>query len=83
MKAMNYSEFRKDMKKNLDLANDGDEIIITRPGGKNVVIISLDEYNSLRETDHLLSTETNAKRLEKSIKSAQKGKTRKFNINEI
>ena len=83
MKAMNYTEFRKDMKKNMDLANDGDEIIITRPGGKNVVLISLDEYNSLRETDHLLSTEANAKRLQKSIKNAQNGKTRKFNLNEI
>lgn len=83
MKAMNYSEFRKDLKKNMELANDGHEIIIIRPGGKNVVLISLDEFNSLRETDYLLSTEANAKRLDKSLKNAEKGKTRKFNINEI
>lgn len=43
----------------------------------------LNKPNSSKETDYLLSTLANAKRLKRSIKNAEKGKTRKFNINEI
>ena len=72
------------MKKNMDLAVESAEtIIVQRPGGKTVVIISLEEYNSMLETDHLLSTKVNAARLEKSIKSLEEGKTRKFNLDEL
>ncbi len=84
MKAINYTEFRKEMKKNMDLAVDSDEtIIVHRPSGKSVVIISLEEYNSWIETDYLLSTEANTKKLAKSIKDLENGKTRKLNLNDL
>ncbi len=84
MKALNYTEFRKDMKKNMDLAVDSEEtIVVQRPGGKTVVIISLEEYNSWLETDYLLSTEANRKNIEASLRDIEKGKTRKLNLNDI
>lgn len=45
--------------------------------------MSLDKSNGGKETDYLLSTLANTKRLKRSIKDAEKGKTRKFKINEI
>lgn len=81
MEVVNYTEFRKNLKVNLDLVSDDFEtVIIARPDKKNVVLISLDEYNSINETMHLLSTEKNRKRLEESIADFKnrKGKTEKF-----
>ena len=64
MIAINYSELRKSLKKNLDLACTSHEtIVVQRSADKSVVLISLEEYNSLIETAHLLSTKANAERL--------------------
>jgi len=74
MVVVNYSEFRKHLKENLDSASDDKEVvIISRANNKNVVLISLDEYNSLQETKYLLSTEANKKRLEAAIKRVENG----------
>ena len=75
MIAINYSELRKSLKKNLDLTCESHEtVIIHRPGGKSVVMVSLEDYNSINETDYLLSTEANAKALHKSIEDVKAGK---------
>ena len=61
MIAANFSEFRNNLKKFLDAVEDDNEIIIVkRSKGKGAVLISLSEYNSLKETLHLLGTEANA-----------------------
>ncbi len=68
MEVVNYTEFRKNLKANLDLVSDDFEtVIVARPDKKNVVLISLDEYNSINATMHLLSTENNRKRLDEAI----------------
>ena len=51
MTVVNYSEFRKNLKENLDKACDNNEVVIvSRTQNKNVVGISLYEYNSWQET---------------------------------
>jgi antitoxin YefM len=76
MKAANYSEFRKDLKEYLDCVEDNNEILIIKRGtGKGAVLISLDEYNSIIETLHLLSSKKNAGRLFESIDQMGIGKT--------
>ena len=68
MLAANYSEFRGDLKRFLDSVELNNEtLIIKRSKGKGTVMISLDEYNSLMETVHLLSSKANADRLYESI----------------
>lgn len=76
MIAANYSEFRKDLKTYLDRVEDNNEtLIIKRKTGKGSVLISLDEYNSIMETLHLLSSKANASRLFESIKQMKEGDT--------
>lgn len=75
MKAANYTEFRTGLKKYLDeVENNNETLIIKRNTGKGTVLISLDEYNSLIETMHLLSSKANAERLYESIKQVKTGK---------
>ena len=76
MLAANYSEFRGDLKKFLDSVEKNNETLIIKRGkGKGAVMISLDEYNSLMETVHLLSSKVNADRLYESIQQMKEGKT--------
>ena len=75
MKVVNYTEFRNNLTENLDAVNEDAEIVIVfRTKGKNVVVISLDEYNSMKETLYLISTKTNRKQLDAAIDEMNKGK---------
>jgi len=76
MIATNYSEFRTGLKGFLDSVEDNNEtLIIKRKTGKGTVLISLEEYNSIMETLHLLSSKKNADRLYESIEQMKVGKT--------
>ena len=76
MIAANFSEFRTKLKKYLDNVEDNNEVLIVkRKTGKGTVVISLDEYNSIMETVHLLSSKTNADRLYESIRQMKEGGT--------
>ena len=76
MNAVNYSDLRRNLKTYLDRVHDDREtIIIARKDNENVVMVSIDEYNSLVETAHLLSTEANARHLAESIRQAREGHT--------
>jgi antitoxin YefM len=76
MIAANFTEFRTELKKYLDNVEYNHEtLIIKRKTGKGTVVISLEEYNSIMETVHLLSSKTNADRLYESIKQMKKGET--------
>ena len=75
MIATNFTEFRTGLKKYLDDVEQNDEtLIIKRGSGKGAVLISLDEYNSIMETVHLLSSKANADRLYESILQMKDGK---------
>ncbi len=76
MIAANFTEFRTSLKKYLDnVENNHETLIIKRKSGKGTVLISLEEYNSIMETMHLLSSKTNADRLYESIEQIKKGET--------
>lgn len=81
MIATNFSEFRVGLKGFLDsVENDNETLIIKRKSGKGTVLISLDEYNSIMETMHLLSTKKNADRLYESIQQMKDSKTVQSNL---
>lgn len=55
MKTTNFSELRKGLKSILDaVINDSETVIINREGGNAVVMISLEEYNAMKETEYLM-----------------------------
>jgi antitoxin YefM len=67
------SDFRKNIKKYLDsVSDDFETLIINRGQSSGVVVISLDEYNSLNATQHELSSLANEKRLDAAIKKLNK-----------
>lgn len=75
MIAANYTEFRTGLKKFLDTVEENNETLIIKRGtGKGTVLISLEEYNSIMETVHLLSSKANADRLYESIQQMKDGK---------
>ena len=74
MIAANFTEFRTKLKKYLDtVENNHETLIIKRGSGSGTVVISLDEYNSIMETVHLLSSKANADRLYESIEQMKGG----------
>jgi antitoxin YefM len=75
MRVLNYTEFRNQLAESLNAVNDdGDIVVVSRSKGKNVVVMSLDEYNSMQETLYLTSTKANRKQLDAAIDEMNKGK---------
>lgn len=74
MKTMSYSESRANYASTLDsVLDDREEVVITRAGKDAVVIVALDDYESLKETAYLLRSPANARRLLASIERLQSG----------
>ncbi len=68
------SDFRKNIKKYLDSVTNNYETLILNRGKKSgVVIMSLDEYNSLTATQHELSSRSNESRLDSAIEKLSQG----------
>jgi len=75
MQVVNFTEARNNLKLLCDTVYaDSEEIIVNRKNGENVVIISLDSYNSLQETAYLLASPKNKERLLSSLSDARAGK---------
>ena len=68
------SDFRKDIKKYLDnVTSNFETLLINRGKDSGVVIISLEEYNSLQATQHELSSARNEQRLDSAINKLKRG----------
>ena len=68
------SDFRKEIKAYLDKVSDEFETLIINRGKDNgIVIISLNEYNSLMATNHELYSKINEKRLDAAIEKLNSG----------
>ena len=73
MEVINYTILRNNLKEVLDRVSEDKETYIVNRGSSNAVIISLDEYNSWKETMYLMESESNRKRLEEAIEREKKG----------
>lgn len=73
MKTVSYTESRANYAQVLDdVVNNREEVIITRAGHDPVVMVSLADYESLRETAYLLRSPANARRLLNSIENLER-----------
>lgn len=57
MRTANYSELRNNLKAYLDgVINDSKPLLVHRAGNESVVVISLEEYNSIKETEYIMKS---------------------------
>jgi antitoxin YefM len=77
MRVVSYSEARNSLKSVLDtVADDQDITIINRRDGSDAVVMSLEHYQSVMETLHLVASPANAARLAKAIAQDRAGKAK-------
>jgi antitoxin YefM len=74
-----YLEFRIDDLKLTTRNEDHDPVIVTRRNSEVVVIMSLEDYESLNETAYLLQSPRSAKRLLESIEELESGEAKSEN----
>lgn len=76
MDVVTYSDARANFKSVMDrVVEDHTEVVIARRRGESVVLISLEDWNSIQETMYLLSSPENAKRLRGSIAGFEAGES--------
>jgi antitoxin YefM len=77
MRVINFSDARNQFKQVIDqVVADCDVTIISRRDAEDAVVMSLDTYNSMIETFHLVKSPANVKHLEKSLAQYRKGQTK-------
>jgi len=75
MQVLSLTEARNNIKEVFEsVYEDNEEIIIHRKGRESVIVISLDEYNGLKETNYLLRSPANRKHLLESLEQLRKGR---------
>ncbi len=78
MQAVNYSHARNNLKSLIDDVDENFETyLITTKNDKKAVLISAQEYSSIKETLYLLSTPANRDRLLQSIQEIEAGRFKK------
>ena len=84
MTTMTYTAARENLASTMDrVCADHDPVIITRNRDQAVVMLSLDDYESLQETAYLLRSPANAKRLIASIESLNAGDTVRKSVKDL
>jgi antitoxin YefM len=75
MKTATVTDFRQRMKEHLsEIQNDQDILVLTGPKKMDFVVLTLEAFNAMEETAHLLSTPANTERLMESISQDKAGK---------
>ncbi len=75
MRVVNFSEARNSLKTVIDqVIDDADYTVIARRDAPDAVVMSLDTFNSLMATVHLLASPANAAHLARSIEQYRQGK---------
>ena len=84
MIAVNYTQFRNEMKRHIDLVTEYYEtMVVTRKENKNVVILSEETYNNLLENMHVMGNKSNYDWLMESKKQLDSGKSMRRELIEV
>ncbi|MCK5768870.1 type II toxin-antitoxin system Phd/YefM family antitoxin [Algiphilus sp.] len=83
MRIVNFSEARKSLKKVIDtVVDDADYTVISRRDAPDAVVMSLDTFNSMMETAHLLRSPANVAHLERSIAQLRSGEAKQRQLDD-
>ena len=83
MKSISASTFRAHLRRYLDEVSEDDETLViprNRSAEDAVVVMSIAQYNSLRETEHLLSTDANRASLRRALGELERGEVTEVSI---
>lgn len=81
MKMINYTQARQNLAAVMDsVIDDAEEVVVHRSGHEPVVIVSLAEWESMRETEYLLGNPAMAQRLRESISHADAGEVEQHEL---
>jgi len=74
MRTANYTDLRNNLKDYIDsVINDSDVVIVNRGKGAGVVLMSLEEYNAIRETEYIMSSQETMETIRKGEDDIKKG----------
>ena len=84
MEAVTYTCARQNMARLMDeVVNNNEVKIITRNNNPSVVMMSLDEYNSLKETEYIMSSEQTMNEIRQGEEDLKAGKGIEVNLDEL
>ena len=84
MRTTNYTDLRNNLRHYLDsVVDDSDMIIVNHNRSSGIVLMSLDEYNSLRETAYIMSSPLMVQRIKEAENEMHDGKGKVIPIDEI
>lgn len=76
MKIVNFTELRKNLRSYLDrVINDTDTVVISRENGTAAVLISMDEYNAVKETEYLMQSPATMDAIRKAADELDRGES--------
>ncbi len=75
MKTANFTELRRNLRAYLDsVIDDSETVIISRDGGAAVVMLSLEEYNAMKETEYIMQSPATMAAIRKGMEDADNGR---------
>lgn len=84
MRTANYSELRSNLKHYLDgVVNDNEPLLVHRAGNESVVVISLDEYNAIKETEYIMKSPAMMEAIRNGENEIKQGKGTRISIDEL
>lgn len=84
MRTANYTELRKNLKENIDaVIADNEALIIDRGNNTGVVMISLEEYNSIMETEYIMSNPRVMQDIQQGLQDIAEGKGIEIDTDEL
>ena len=84
MRTANYSELRNNLKAYLDgVINDSEPLLVHRAGNESVVVISLEEYNSIKETEYIMKSPAMLDIIRKGEREIKNGEGKTVNVDEL
>lgn len=84
MRTANYSELRSNLKFYLDgVINDNEPLIVHRSGNDSVVVISLDDYNAIKETEYIMKSPAMMESIRKGKADMEAGKGKRIDIDDL